>query len=83
MAASEKFGRQVKAARAIAGLTQSDLAAALSIKGTSTHATTVSLWESGNRAPTLDQFVVMCRLFGWDGAERSNLESMLLGGESA
>ena len=83
MAASSKFGRHLKAARALADITQSGVADSLSRSGVDTHPTTVSLWESGRRSPTLEQFVLLCREFGWEGDARKNLESMLLNGEGA
>ena len=82
MLASEKFGRRIRAARALAGLTQKDLAAALGVTAPC-HYTTVSLWESGQRAPGLAHFILLCQLFDWSGDERATLEKMLLDGAEA
>lgn len=54
-----EIGRQLRAARDRAGLTQTDVGRLIGV-----HLVTVSRWESGARAPSLEVLYTLAHLYG-------------------
>jgi transcriptional regulator with XRE-family HTH domain len=70
--ALDRFGDRLKQARGARGLSQADLAAALSGEVTQS---AVSYWESGKNLPTLDTFVALTQALGVSADWLLGLES--------
>lgn len=60
----DAFAEWLKATRTHRKMSQADLAAALSLRGITAHATTIAKIEAGDRAVRLDEAVELCTVLG-------------------
>lgn len=72
-----QFGEWLKEQRKAMGMNQRQLAEAVTQQGARVATNTACAWEHGRQAPTLKQFIALCRVIRSASINQSSLSHML------